>query len=126
MRFSSITSLLCIGLAACSLDKGDGVGGPQPHPGDGAIDAGEAGGDAQRDTAGSDGGGGFDGPPPIEDAFTEDFGTPPPPNEHVQGVVGPGGGTLMGAVGTPLVHVSLEIPPGALAADTLIAIDLDH
>ena len=114
-----------VGVPACSLDKGTGDG-PLPHPGDATIDVGEAGSDARRDSPGSDGAEGFDGPPPIEDTFVEDFGTPPPPNEHVGGIVGPGGGTIMGAVGTPLVHVSLEIPPGALAADTLIAIDLDH
>jgi len=135
MRFSSVflPALGCAGaactvaIAACSLDKGTGTG-PAPQPGDGSVDtaAFEAGTDARRDTIGSDTPTGFDGPPPIEDTGVEDFGTTRPPGEHVEALIGPDGGTLSGADGTPLVHVSLVIPAGALATTTLMALDLDR
>ena len=116
-----------VGLAACTLDKGT-MSGPAPHPG-GALDAtiDETGGDAfARDGSKSDGPTGFDGPPPIEDTALEDFGSAHPPGEHVEALIGPAGGTLSGADGTPLVHVSLVVPPGALSTATLVVLDLDR
>jgi hypothetical protein len=62
--------------------------------------------------------------PPM-DTGEPDYGAPPPPGTHVEGTIGPAGGVLAGADGTPLAHVSLLVPAGALAAPTLLAIDLD-
>ncbi len=61
-------------------------------------------------------------PPPVEDTFgVEDYGVPVP-GAHVEGTIGPLGGTLEGTIG-PLAGVKLVVPPGALAIDTLLALD---
>jgi hypothetical protein len=62
---------------------------------------------------------------PLADTGEPDYGAPPPPGTHVEATIGPAGGVLAGADGTPLAHVSLQVPAGALAAPTLLAIDLD-
>lgn len=60
-------------------------------------------------------------PPPIEDSSVEDYGTPVP-GAHVEGTIGPSGGSLVGTTG-PLAGVRLLVPAGALGADTLLALD---
>src|SRR5437868_15503249 len=99
MRLSCVISPAFVALVSgCSLDHGD-QNLVQPHPSDGAVDGtvAEGGSDAGRDGSKSDGTPGFDGPPPIEDALVEDFGTGPAKGEHVEALIGPAGGTLSGA-----------------------------
>lgn len=64
-------------------------------------------------------------PPPIEDAAELDYGVAPTPDTHVEATIGPSGGRLAGLPGTSLANVALDVPAGALAADTLLALDLD-
>jgi hypothetical protein len=68
---------------------------------------------------------GDDATTPIADTGEPDYGAPPPPGTHVEATIGPAGGVLAGLDGTPLAHVSLLVPAGALATPTLLAIDLD-
>ena len=61
-------------------------------------------------------------PPPIEDTSgVEDYGVPTP-GARVEGTIGTLGGTLEGTIG-PLTGVKLVVPAGALAVDTLLALD---
>jgi hypothetical protein len=64
-------------------------------------------------------------PPPVEDAAEPDYGVAPGPDTHVEATLGPSGGRLAGAPGTSLANVALDVPAGALAGDTLLALDLD-
>lgn len=68
---------------------------------------------------------GDDATMPIVDTGEPDYGAPPAPGTHVEATIGPAGGVLAGADGTPLAHVSLQVPAGALATPTLLAIDLE-
>jgi hypothetical protein len=63
-------------------------------------------------------------PPPIEnDGDLLDEG-PPPAGSRVEKTIGAAGGTLAGAMGTPLAGVVLEVPAGALASDMILAIEV--
>ncbi len=118
---SALAVLACVGMYGCSLDKGTSSG-PSPHPGDALTDGTHADASFDGDSR-SDGTGGFDGPPPIEDTTFDDLGGPPPPGEHIEGTIGPDGGTLAGAAGSKLAGVQLVVPAGALTTSTLFAID---
>jgi hypothetical protein len=66
----------------------------------------------------------LEAPPPIEsDGDLFDMG-PPPPGSRVEKSIGAAGGTIAGAMGTPLAGVVLEVPAGALATDVILAIDI--
>jgi hypothetical protein len=63
-------------------------------------------------------------PPPIEgDGDLLDMG-PPPAGSRVEKTIGAAGGTISGEVGSPLAGVVLEVPAGALASDTILAIQI--
>ncbi len=111
-----------VALVACSPGQASKL---EPHDAglDGARDAKadahlDAAGDASDEVA-------ADATPEVEDTGDPDYGAPPAPGTHLEATIGPAGGTLAGADGTPLAHVSLVVPAGALATPTVIAIDLD-
>jgi hypothetical protein len=60
---------------------------------------------------------------PQDVAFIEDFGMPAP-GTRVEGLIGPEGGTLRGAIGSALDGVTLVVPKGALVAPVTFALDL--
>jgi hypothetical protein len=63
-------------------------------------------------------------PPPIEsDGDLLDMG-PPPAGSRVEKTIGAAGGTISGESGTPLAGVVLDVPAGALASDTILAIEI--
>lgn len=117
-------STVAVALVACSSKEDEPVApgadtGPKVDTGkpDAAKDSTVPdGSDSSPDAPSSD-----TKPPPIEDTFVEDYGTPVP-GSHVEGTIGPAGGSLVGTTG-PLAGVRLVVPAGALAADTLLALD---
>jgi len=119
-----VVACALLAFAACSSEDPPAV--PPSSDTGTTTDAGKA--DTAKDATGDSSAGevGDTGtstkPPPIEDTgLVEDFGTPVP-GAHVEATVGAAGGTLEGTTG-PLAGVKLVVPAGALAANTLLALD---
>lgn len=115
-----VAATVSVALVACSVEY-VGTLRPGPLP-DGGARPDAAGSDADPFDAFEDDAA-LDAPEPVEDTAGEDISLPEP-GTRVEGTIGPAGGTLAGAAGTPLAGVVLVVPPGALATDVHFAIDL--
>lgn len=122
-------ALLCAALAALAACSAADADPPAPPPVDTGVGADTGKPDATKDGTTPDATADSTSdvppsdtkPPPIEDTSVEDYGTPVP-GAHVEGTIGPTGGSLVGTTG-PLAGVRLVVPAGALGADTLLALD---